>query len=84
MTFAGSSVFRGSVVADIADAGSGSGALSEDLAVEVGDDDRVAGLVAVADDEDLSERVGDIDLVEDFVEVDDSGGGHRSQVCPGG
>ena len=56
----------------------------EDLALEVGDDDLVAGLVAVADDEDLLEGVADIDLVEHLVDVDGSGfgrGGSASGVA---
>ncbi|GEL21148.1 hypothetical protein PSU4_01020 [Pseudonocardia sulfidoxydans NBRC 16205] len=64
--------------------GSGPGVLGEDLAVEVGDDDRVAGPVSVADDEDLCERVGATDLVGRPVEADGAGGAHRSWVCAGG
>ena len=58
--------------------------LGEDLAVEVGDDDRVAGLVAVADDEDLPEGVVDTDLVGHLVDADGAGGVHRSHACAGG
>ena len=59
VTFRGSwGGFRGSAVADVADAGCGSGVLGEDLALQVGDGDLVAGLGAVADDEDLLEARG--------------------------
>jgi hypothetical protein len=44
--------------------------LGEDLALEVGDGDLVAGLVAVADDQDLLEGVVYVDLVEHLVDVD--------------
>ena len=58
--------------------------LGEDFAFEVGDDDLVAGLVAVTDDEDLLECVVDIDLVEHLVNVDGAGGAHRCDACVGG
>lgn len=75
--------FRGVVVADMADAGRGSGVLGEDLVVEVGDGDLVAGLAAVADDEDLPEGVVDTDLVDHAVDADGAGGVHRSHACAG-
>lgn len=75
--------FRGVVVADVADAGRGSGVLGEDLVVEVGDGDLVAGLAAVADDEDLPEGVVDTDLVDHAVDADGAGGVHRFHACAG-
>jgi hypothetical protein len=71
-------------VADVADAGCGSDVLGEDLGLEVGADDLVSGLVAVADDEDLLEGVVDIDLVEDRVQSAGAGGAHRSEAGVGG
>ncbi|MBP2370141.1 hypothetical protein [Pseudonocardia parietis] len=50
------------------------------LPQDIGDDDLVAGLVAVADDDDLSECVVDIDLVEHLVDVEGAAGAHRSDA----
>ena len=74
----------GSAVADVGHSWCGWGVLGEDLAVEVGGDDLVAGLVGVGDDEDLLERVLDADLVEDLVHVDDAGAADLSEACVGG
>src|SRR5262245_40960516 len=67
----------GVAVADVGDAGRGSGVLDEDLAVEVGDGDLVAGLVAVGDDEDLLEASSPVDHVLDLVQVEGAVGGQR-------
>lgn len=55
--------------------------LGEDDADEVGDDDLVAGLIAVGDEEDLLERAVDVDLVEDPLEADGARGRDGPDVC---
>jgi hypothetical protein len=64
-----------SAVADVGGAGCGSGVLDEELALAVGDGDRVAGLVAVGDDEDVLEAVLGADQVLGLVEVERAGAG---------
>ena len=70
----------GSAVADVGDAGGGSGVLDEDLAVEVGDGD----LVAVGDDEDLLEAVLSADHVGDPGQAEGAGGGQLPDAGAGG
>ena len=67
----------GAAVADVGDPGCGSGVFDEDLALQVGDGDCVAGLVAVGDDEDLLEASSPVDLVLDFVQVEHAAAGQR-------
>jgi hypothetical protein len=87
----------GAAVADVSHSGRGSGVFDEDLALQVGDGDLVAGLVAVGDDvltqlnaalgEDVLEAVLGADQVLDLVQVEDAVGGQRlddgvvGQVC---